>query len=174
MRMFHTLVAVLLALVALMLLAVPVLSIAEISIHPPDTPAETVALEPAVADGQSVTGFTTGADPPRAVIDLTALLQAVLSLAVSLITAFLIPWIKAKYSTEQRQRIAAVYQTIVYAAEQMFGAGTGEQKLQWATEQLAAKGITVDRTVLEAEVRKMTTFSELMLEPPDGATTAGI
>ena len=93
--------------------------------------------------------------PAGAAIDLTPLLQAVVSLAVSLITAFLIPWIRARYTFEQRQRIAAAYKTCVYAAEQMFGAGTGEKKLQWAVEQLEAKGFLVDRAVIEAEVRKM-------------------
>lgn len=95
------------------------------------------------------------AAPSFAAVDLTPLLQAVMSLAVSLVTAFLIPWIRAKYSAEQRRRIAAVYQTVVYAAEQMFGAGAGEEKLQWAVGQLAAKGFTVDRATLEAEVKKM-------------------
>ncbi len=103
------------------------------------------------------------------VIDLTALMQAVVSLAVSLITAFLIPWLRARYSFEQRQRIAAAYRTVVFAAEQMFGAGTGERKLQWAVEQLKAKGFSVDRTAIEAEVRKMQTLSGALLEDSEAS-----
>jgi hypothetical protein len=88
-------------------------------------------------------------------VDLTPLLQAVVSLAVSLITALLIPWLRARYSSEQLRRVQAVYQTCVYAAEQLFGAGAGERKLQWVQDQLSAKGFTFDRAAVEAEVRKM-------------------
>jgi hypothetical protein len=102
--------------------------------------------------------------PVVAAIDLTPLMQAVVSLAVLLITAFLIPWIRARYSFEQRQRIAAVYQTVVYAAEQMFGAGVGERKLQWAVEQLEAKGFSVDYTAIEAEVMKMQSLGGAILD----------
>jgi len=123
------------------------------------TLAVLAALMPVPALAQSATA--------AASIDLTGLLQAVVSLAVSLITAFLIPWIRVRYSFEQRQRIAAAYQTCVYAAEQMFGAGAGERKLQWAMKQLEAKGFTVDRAVLEAEVRKMQSLGGAILE--DGA-----
>jgi hypothetical protein len=108
---------------------------------------------------------------PAVAIDLTPLLQAVLSLAVSLITAFLIPWIRAKYSYEQRQRIVAAYQTVVYAAEQMFGSGMGEQKLEWAVRELEGKGMIVDRAAIEAEVRKMQSLGAALLA--DGAKSAG-
>ena len=104
-----------------------------------------------------------GGGEPSAAVDLTPLLQAVVSLSVSLITAFLIPWIRARYSIEQQQRIVAAYQIAVYAAEQMFGAGTGEKKLQWVVEQLEAKGFLVDRTVIEAEVRKMQSLGAAVL-----------
>ena len=117
------------------------------------------------------TAAPVGGKTPAAAIDLTPLMQAVVSLAVTLITAFLIPWIRTKYSCEQQQRIAAVYQTIVYAAEQMFGAGTGERKLEWAIEQLGAKGFLVDRAVIEAEVRKMGSLGAEMLA--DGRKGSG-
>lgn len=125
----------------------------------------------AVAYADGAPGLETaapGGNPPAAAIDLTPLMQAVVSLAVSLITAFLIPWIRAKYSYEQRQRIVAAYQTVVYAAEQMFGAGTGEKKLEWAASQLEAKGFFVDRAAIEAEVRKMQSLGAAVLA--DGKT----
>ena len=102
-------------------------------------------------------------------IDLTPLMEAIVGLAVSLITAFLIPWLRARYSFEQRQRIAAAYQTVVYAAEQMFGAGAGERKLAWAFEQLEAKGFTVDRAALEAEVLKLQPLGRALLDGGGGA-----
>lgn len=135
----------------------------------------TIAYADDMPDATDGPGFQTaapeGGNPPAVAIDLTPLMQAVVSLAVSLITAFLIPWIRAKYSYEQRQRIVAAYQTVVYAAEQMFGAGTGEQKLEWAQSQLEAKGFLVDRAVIEAEVRKMGSLGAAMLA--DGKKNVG-
>lgn len=135
----------------------------------------TIAYADDMPDVTDVPVFQTaapdGGDSPAVAIDLTPLMQAVVSLAVSLITAFLIPWIRAKYSYEQRQRIVAAYQTVVYAAEQMFGAGTGEQKLEWAASQLEAKGFLVDRATIEAEVRKMGALGAAMLA--DGKKNVG-
>jgi hypothetical protein len=159
--------ALLLALIAIAMLAFPCLAIAAGSAPVSDSSGVIATAPPVVPAAQSLVVYAAEAGPPVADIDLTPLLQAALSLAVSLITAFLIPWIRAKYSFEQRQRIAAVYQTVVYAAEQMFGAGTGERKLQWAVEQLKAKGFTVDRVALEAEVLKMQSLGKAILE--DGA-----
>lgn len=164
--------ALFLAMIAVMIVAFPCLAIAETAAQPPDTPAITMPLDPIAPTAQPVIIYTTGADPSAATIDLTPLLQAALSLAVSLITAFLIPWIRAKYSFEQRQRIAAAYQTVVYAAEQMFGAGAGERKLQWAEEQLEARGFSVDRTTLEAEVLKLQSLGKAILTGPVQGTPA--
>ena len=159
--------SLLLALLLILIVFAPIMVIAEAPITDPPDNAVTVTIAPAEPETKPTIVYTTGADPLTP-IDLTPLLQAILSLAVSLITAFLLPWIKAKYSTEQRQRIAAVYSTIVYAAEQLFGAGKGEQKLQWATDQLAAKGFQVDRAILEAEVKKMSVFGDMLTLPtPD-------
>jgi hypothetical protein len=151
-----------LCLALILLISMSAISMAETVAETPQGPPEMAVLTPPEAvEAQPVVAYTTGADPP--LIDLTPLLQAILSLAVSLITAFLIPWLRSKYSEEQRQRIAAVYQTIVYAAEQMFGAGRGEEKLDWAVGQLEAKGMAIDRSILEAEVRKMQSFRDALL-----------
>ena len=88
-------------------------------------------------------------------IDLTPLLEAVASLALSMITAFLIPWIRARYSAEQRRRISAAVEIAVCAAEQIFGAGAGEKKLEWAIGQLEEKGFHADLAAIEAEVLKL-------------------
>jgi hypothetical protein len=158
-----------LCLVLILLISMGAICMAETVAQTPQGPPETAVMTPpTAAETQPAVVYTTGADPPK--IDLTPLLQAILSLCVSLITMFLIPWLRSKYSAEQRQRIAAVYQTIVYAAEQIFGAGRGNEKLDWATIQLEAKGMTVDRAILEAEVRKMQSFTDVLLaEPVSGA-----
>lgn len=140
--------------------------------EPPAAPGVAVTTPPAEPQAQPIVIYTTGADPPM--VDLTPLLQAVLSLAVTLITAFLIPWINAKYSAEQRWKIAAVYNTLVYAADQIFSAAEGEKKLKWVEDQLAARGITADRATIEAEVKKMKglgyAITEGIADPPMNAT----
>ena len=146
--------SLLLVLLLVLIYAAPVALATATFSDPPDQP-ETVPATPEAIEPQPIITYTTGADPPPAAVDLTPLLQAVISLCASLVTAFLIPWIKAKYSAEQRQKIAATYNTLVFAAEQMFGAGAGEKKLQWVTDQLAARGFTVDTPTIEAEVAKL-------------------
>jgi uncharacterized alpha/beta hydrolase family protein len=159
--------SLMLLLIVIAILGIPYLAIAEINAQPPDTATPVVQEAPATPDLQPVVVYTTGADPPAAAVNLTPLLQAVISLCASLITAFLIPWIHAKFTSEQRQRISAVYQTIVYAAEQLYGAGHGDEKLKWAVEQLEKRGLTVDRPTIEAEVKKLQGLGYAIL---DGAT----
>jgi membrane protein implicated in regulation of membrane protease activity len=124
-----------------------------------------IAMMPPLAAPLYALAAADAAAPAGALpVDLTALLQAVFSLAASLVTAFLIPWLRRKYTAEERARIAALYNTIVYAAEQLYGAGRGEEKLAWAIAQLEAQGVTFDRPALEAEVKKMQDFGALLSE----------
>ena len=87
-------------------------------------------------------------------IDLTPIIQAVIMLIAALITAKVIPWIKAKTTNEQQAQIKAVVKTLVFAAEQIYGVGNGEQKLAYVLEQMEAYGFTADRNVIEAAVRE--------------------
>lgn len=152
-----------LCLALILLLSMGAICMAEtVAQTPQGPPGVVVTMPPTAPELQPVVVYTTGADPPK--VDLTPLLQAVLSLCASLITMFLIPWIRSKYSAEQRQHIAAVYQTAVYAVEQMFGAGNGDQKLQAAVEYLESQGITVDLKEIEAEVKKMKDLGHVLLD----------
>lgn len=86
-------------------------------------------------------------------IDLTNIVKAVLALAAALITAFVIPWIKAKATVQQQEALLGVYRTLCYAAEQLFGSGHGEDKLTYVEHRLKEKGYTVDRDMIEATVK---------------------
>lgn len=44
---------------------------------------------------------------------------------------------------------------LVYAAEQIYGAGEGSTKLQYVEEELGKRGLTVDAAAIEATVREM-------------------
>lgn len=85
-------------------------------------------------------------------IDLTPLFQALITLLCALITYKLIPWIKARTTNEQQNMLRATIRTLVYAAEQIYGAGKGREKLDYVVSQLAAKGYSVDRAEIEAAV----------------------
>lgn len=87
-------------------------------------------------------------------IDLTPILQAVIALAAALITAFVIPWIKSKTTLEQRNLLLSVITSLVYAAEQIYGAGHGEDKLAYVVEHLKERGMTVDVAAIEAIIKE--------------------
>lgn len=89
-------------------------------------------------------------------IDLTPILQAVIALLGALVTYKLIPWIKAKTTAEQQALLSAAVKTLVYAAEQIYGAGKGEEKLKYVIDELNKRGFSVDRASIEAEVQKLT------------------
>ena len=86
-------------------------------------------------------------------IDLTPIFQALLTLLAALITAFVIPWLKAKTTAQQREQIAGVYRTIVFAAEQMYGNGRGEEKLAFVEDWLKGHGYEIDGALIEATVK---------------------
>lgn len=89
-------------------------------------------------------------------IDLTPIFDAIIALLAALITAKLIPWIKEKTTREQQQSFSAMVRILVYAAEQIYGAGNGYEKMKYVKDQLAERGYKFDEAVIEAEVKKMT------------------
>lgn len=86
-------------------------------------------------------------------IDLTTLFNALIALMAAVITAFVIPWIKAKTTTQQRKLLESIVKTLVFAAEQLYGAGKGEEKLQYVVQCLKERGYTVDTDMIEAAVK---------------------
>lgn len=78
-------------------------------------------------------------------INLTPIVNALLTVLAVLITVYLIPWIKSQTTEKQREEINAWVKIAVQAAEQLYkGAGQGEQKKQYVLDYLASKGFTID------------------------------
>lgn len=78
-------------------------------------------------------------------IDLTPIITAVLTLIISLISAFLIPYIKAKTTDEQLKTIKLWVQVAVQAAEMLYvGSGRGEEKKKYVLDFLNSKGFTLN------------------------------
>lgn len=89
-------------------------------------------------------------------IDLTPILQAVLALLATIITVKIIPWIKSKTTSQQQILMQAIIGILVTAAEQLFGAGKGPEKLAYVEAELEKRGFTVDTAAIEAAVRAIT------------------
>lgn len=87
-------------------------------------------------------------------IDLTPIIQAIIALIAALVTSKLIPWIKAKTTNEQQAFMLATIKTLVFAAEQLYGAGEGDAKFDYVETQLKEKGYTVDRAQIEAVIKE--------------------
>lgn len=88
-------------------------------------------------------------------IDLTPIFQAVIALLAAIVVYKVIPWLKANTSEAQYAQLMALTRTLVYAAEQVYGAGNGPAKLNYVVESLEERGYTVDVAVIEAMVREM-------------------
>lgn len=92
-------------------------------------------------------------------IDLTPLVQAVIALAATAVTVFLIPWLRNRYGNETLEKARNWVQIAVYAAEKVYGAGHGDEKLAYAEDFLAQHKIKLDFDTLiamvNAEIKKM-------------------
>ena len=93
-------------------------------------------------------------------IDLTPVLQALVALIATIITALIIPYIKSKTDTEQLERMKTWVALTVKAAEQIFQEqGSGELKKAYVRERLEIFGVqpcekTVD-TLIESAVNTL-------------------
>ena len=83
-------------------------------------------------------------------IDLTTIMEAVITLIVAVVSAFVIPWLKRKISAEKLAEISEWVQIAVTAAEQIYnGPGRGEEKKAYVLKFLTDKGYTVDMAAIE-------------------------
>ncbi|MCM1299960.1 MAG: phage holin [Firmicutes bacterium] len=86
-------------------------------------------------------------------IDITPIINGIIALVAAIITAFLIPWIKSKTTDSQRQQFVAWVKIAVAAAEQIYnGTGRGAEKKQFVIDFLEDKGLTFDKTAVDAAI----------------------
>lgn len=93
-------------------------------------------------------------------VDLTQVIIAILTLALSSVSAFLIPYIKAKVSSEQLDTIKFWVNIAVEAAEQIYtGTGRGQEKKAYVVKFLNSKGFTLNTeeidSIIEAAVLEL-------------------
>ena len=87
-------------------------------------------------------------------IDLTPIFQAVIALLAALITYKLIPWIMSKTDEQQQANLQAAANVAAFAAEQIFGAHRGEEKLDYALRALERAGYKIDKTMAREAIEK--------------------
>lgn len=83
-------------------------------------------------------------------MNISEIISLVLRIICFIAVAFVIPYIKKKYSQQQINEVNEKIQTYVEAAEQIFGTEQGEEKKQWVRGRLAAMGIDVDIDYIDA------------------------
>lgn len=93
-------------------------------------------------------------------IDLTPIVNALITLLGLLLTTFLIPWIKLKVSTEKLEQVKKWTSVGVKAAEMIYNeSGMGQAKKNYVRKFLESKGYKLDietvDALIEATVREM-------------------
>ena len=96
-------------------------------------------------------------------IDLTPIFQAIIALLAALVTYKLIPWIKSKTTAQQQANLQATVRVLVFAAEQLYGAGAGHEKLEYVKQELERRGFTVDPSAIEGAVAEYLNFPEFII-----------
>lgn len=92
-------------------------------------------------------------------IDLTPLMNAIIALVAAIILRYVIPWLKAKTTTQQREDMLAWVDIAVMAAQQVYYKMDGKDRLDYALELLEDKGFDINDSALldavEAAVLKL-------------------
>lgn len=83
--------------------------------------------------------------------DITTIIEAVIALIATIITAIIIPYIKSKTTAQQQDEANAWVKIAVSAAEQIYtGSGRGSEKKTYVTTWLSNHGITLDEAKIDA------------------------
>lgn len=77
-------------------------------------------------------------------MDITSILEAVIALAVAVITVFLLPWLSSKTTAQEREELLGWVDIAVAAAQQLYHQCSGQQRLEYALSVLEEKGFDVD------------------------------
>lgn len=112
---------------------------------------------------------------PIVTIDLTDIVNAIIGVLFALITYKVIPAIKANTNEKQQAKLESIAKIGVFAAEQLYGAFRGDEKLAYVQAYLQSKGYDVNtddvKNVIEAKVQELTLGQTKKLEhkPPETA-----
>lgn len=96
-------------------------------------------------------------------MNITQILLGIILILAGVVSIFVIPYLKTHMTSEQISILSGIAQTVVYAAEKIFGAKMGKDKLAYALNLakslLEKKGLTFDedvvRAAIEAQVQQL-------------------
>lgn len=106
-------------------------------------------------------------------MNITQILLGLVLILGGLFTLIIWPYIKAHVSNEQLSMLAGIAQTVVFAAEKIFGAKMGPDKLAYALnlakKLLEKKGLTFDEDVIRAAIEAQVEQLNLNQKAVEGA-----
>lgn len=115
----------------------------------------------------------TAAPGPMFTVDVTQLVISIIGVIFSALLAWIIKavippvktWLIEHTTTEQQTRAWTMIKWLVEAAEQtIVGASKGSERLEWVLEELKARGIKVDRALVEAAVKEMNDSAKAQID----------
>ena len=90
-----------------------------------------------------------------ALVNLTPLINAALLVIAAIITKKLVPYLKERLTDSQFRNMISLLNVAVYAAEEFFPEGHGDEKLAMVQEYMKKKGFNVDIEAIKATVNQM-------------------
>lgn len=106
-------------------------------------------------------------------MDITQILLGIILILGGLAVLIVWPYIKSHVSAEQLSMLAGIAQTVVFAAEKIFGAKMGEDKLAYALslakKLLEKKGLTFEEDVIRAAIEAQVEQLSLDQKAVEGA-----
>ena len=105
-------------------------------------------------------------------MNITQILLGLILILGGVFTMIVWPYIKAHVSSEQLSMLAGIAQTVVFAAEKIFGAKMGPDKLAYALNLakrlLEKKGLTFEEDVIRAAIEAQVEQLNLDQQAVDG------
>lgn len=88
-------------------------------------------------------------------IDLTPMVNAAIALIGAIFVGKIVPYLKERMTASQYERLEAAVRVAVYAAEEVYKSGHGDEKLNYAKAYLKRHGYDVDVDQIKAAVKQM-------------------
>lgn len=92
-------------------------------------------------------------------VNITPIIEQIIALLVTIITIFVIPWVKSKTTEQQRKEMLQWVQIAVSAAQQLYHQANGSERKEYVLQFLSSKGYDISskdiENAIEAEVLKL-------------------
>ena len=109
-------------------------------------------------------------------MNITQILLGLIIILGGVVSMFVIPYLHTHLTSEQIGILTGIAQTVVYAAEKIFGAKMGQDKLSYAMNLakslLNKKGLTFDDDVIRAAIESQ--VQQLSLEKTTSAVAVTV